>query len=282
MITACGGGGGGDPIGYGELAIAVTDAKPLLPEGVTNLWVEIAEVLVHGKGGWESLPMVQTPYTIDLLQFHGDDIDDTTELVPPVMLTSGKYTQIRLVLAEGGANISFDDGATSIPVVIPSENLKTDKNIDFDVPSGGSVDLMIDFDLSQSLVVTDDGSGTLSYKLKPVLHIVDTFEAATITGIIDDQSFINYGTDAANVRVSANGEVYTEVTVERDEPNNVVFTIFWLVPNKDYSVEVDFDPNIENDPQFTEVVSANNLGPGEVWYLNDETLPNDESAPILK
>ena len=32
MITACGGGSGGS-IEYGEVAMHITDAKPLLPEG---------------------------------------------------------------------------------------------------------------------------------------------------------------------------------------------------------------------------------------------------------
>ncbi|PNX47569.1 MAG: hypothetical protein BV456_10815, partial [Thermoplasmata archaeon M8B2D] len=78
MITACGGGGGGGSAGTGELAIDITDAKPLLPDGVTNFYVTFTEVLAHGKGGWESLPLPQTPYTIDLLQFYDDN---TTELV---------------------------------------------------------------------------------------------------------------------------------------------------------------------------------------------------------
>jgi hypothetical protein len=267
MLSACGGGGGS--AGTGELAIDITDAKPLLPEGATNLWVEIAEVLVHGQGGWESLPLPQTPspYIIDLLQFWGGA---TTELVPPVMLTSGKYTQIRLVLAEDGAWIRFhDDDEQKYPVVIPSENLKTDKNIDFDVPDGGSVDLMIDFDLSQSLVVTNDGSGTLSYKCKPVVHVVDTFEAATISGTIADGSF---GTNTtANITVLANGEVYTEVTVDRDSPNDVGFTIFWLVPNKDYRVEIDFDYDPEstiNSPEWCENVNSTDLQPGDDFVLN--------------
>ena len=106
MITACGGGGGGGSTGSGELSIDITDAKPLLPEGATNLWVTFTEVLAHrsGGGGWESLPMPQTPYTIDLLQFHDGE---TTEFVPPVILVSGKYTQIRLVLAEDGEKIKY-------------------------------------------------------------------------------------------------------------------------------------------------------------------------------
>jgi Domain of unknown function (DUF4382) len=276
MITACGGGGGGGSAGSGELAIDITDAKPLLPDGVTNFLVTITEVLVHGSGGgWESLPLPETPHTIDLLQF-SDGI--TTELVSPVMLTARKYTQIRLVLAEDGAKIKFKDDPTEYPVVIPPEHLKTDKNFDFDVENGGAVDLLIDFDLSQSLVVTDDGSGTLSYKLKPVLHIVDFFEAATITGIIADTSFA--GIDASITVLDINDEVYTKLSVERDEPNNVEFNIFWLVPNKNYRVEIVFDPDLENGPEFKEDVSANNLGPGKVWYLNDENPPNDEGAPI--
>ena len=144
MITACGGGGGGSA-GSGELAIDITDAKPLLPEGVTNFWVTFTEVLAHrsGGGGWESLPMPQTPYTIDLLQFHDGE---TTELVPPVMLVSGKYTQIRLVVSEAKIRI-VDNNDTSEPLVeIPSENLKTDKNFDFDVETGGAADILIDFD----------------------------------------------------------------------------------------------------------------------------------------
>ena len=260
------------------MAIDITDAKPLLPEGVTNFYVTITEVLAHRSGGaWESLPLPQTPspFTIDLLQF-SDGI--TTELVPPVSLVSGKYTQIRLVLEEGSAKIKFTDDPTEYTVVIPSGNLKTDKNIDFNVPSGGSVDLMIDFDLSQSIVVTDDGSGTLSYKCKPVLHIVDTFKAATITGTIAYSSF--NGSDAIVTVFDANGEVYTKLTVEEDGVNNDVdFSIFWLVPNQVYRVEIDFDPPNGHE-EFTEDVSANNLGPGQVWYLNDPTTPNDEGEPI--
>ena len=72
MITACGGGGS---IGYGEVAMHITDAKPLLPEGagnVTNLWITFTDVLVHKSGGgWISLPLAgDSPYIIDLLQFY--------------------------------------------------------------------------------------------------------------------------------------------------------------------------------------------------------------------
>jgi len=251
----------------------------LLPEGVTNLWVTFTEVLAHrsGGGGWESLPMPRTPYTLDLLQFWGGN---TTELVPPVMLVSGKYTQIRLVIAEvDGAFIRFDnDNQKKYPVVIPSENLKTDKNFDFDVETGRAASILIDFDLSQSLVVTYDGLGTPSYKLKPVLHIVSASEAATINGEIPNESFVDdknaivtvfyNNIDPESPPGEDNYEEYTKVVVLNpnsspsppssptpSQPSSptpsqpsTTFTIYWIVPNSgyepprgDYRVEIDLN-----------------------------------------
>jgi hypothetical protein len=262
MITACGG-GGGDSTGSGEVSMSITDAKPLLPDGATNLWITFTEVLVHKSGGgWISLEMPYTPYTIDLLQF----VDgDTTELVPPVLLEEGKYTQIRLVIES--ATIRFDNDppeALPTPVEIPSGNLKTDKNFIVEVDQSAA-DIVIDFDLSRSLVVTDP-FGTPSYKLKPVLHIVEASEAATITGVIDDQSFINFDTDAATIIVFSNGEVYTKLSVENSE-GDVGFSIFWLVPDKSYRVEIDLDPDSDGF-EYDENVDADELESGETWDLN--------------
>jgi len=278
MITACGGGGGGDSTGSGEVAMSITDAKPLLPDGATNLWVTFKEVLVHKSGGgWKSLPLPETPYTIDLLQFYDGE---TTELVPPVLLEYGKYTQIRLVIdEEEGAWIRFDnDDTKKYPVEIPPEHLKTDKNFTFDPIDQSAVDIIIDFDLSRSLVVTDDGSGTLSYKLKPVLHIVYASEAATINGKIAQGSFV----DGKNARVtvllynpdpaSPGGgeyEEYTKVEVSESGTDPTGFSIYWLVPNRDYRVEIDLDPDSDGF-DYDEDIDANDLEPGEVWYLNSD------------
>lgn len=281
IFTACGGGGGGSG-GTGELSMDITDAKPLLPPDVTNLLITFEEVLVHKSGGgWLSLPLPASPYTIDLLQFYDGF---TTELVPPVSLESGKYTQIRIVISK--AKIWFNDDPDSEKSVdIPSGNLKTDKNFLFDVVGGGAVDITVDFDLSQSLVVTDDGSETLACKLKPVLHIVDTFEAATINGMIAYESFVD-GQDAVvtasvctdNTFLSC--ETYTQLSVsnEAQEDDPTGFSIFWLVPNQNYRVEIDFDTSTspvdftEDIPvDFTEDIEENDpdIGPGDIYTLNN-------------
>jgi hypothetical protein len=70
------------------------------------------------------------------------------------------------------------------------------------VKGGGAVDITVDFDLSISIVVT----GPDEYKLKPVLHIVHTSEAATIQGTIADESFDNTGSSNAIVTILDNIE----------------------------------------------------------------------------
>jgi len=266
IFTACGG-GGGSSAGFGEVSMDITDAKPLLPEGTTNLRVTFTEVLAHKSGGgWISLPLPEFPYTIDLLYF-SDGF--TTELVPPVSLEYGKYTQIRLVVSR--ADISFNNGETWDPVEVPSEHLKTDKNFTFDVPDGGAVDITVDFDLSQSIVVTDDGSGTILYKLKPVLHIVYTFEAATIKGWIENASFGGQNPIVTVFVYNPNSgefEEYTKVEVSKsDTEDTTEFNIYWLSPNQDYIVEIDFDP--DSDPEWCEEVDDSNLISGKDFNLND-------------
>jgi len=271
MITACGGNGGGS-IGYGEVIVHMTDATPVLPEGAdqaTNLTITFTEILVHKSGGdWISLPLVGDPsHTIDLLQFINRN---TTEIVRPVLLEFGKYTQIRLIVSK--AKISFDNGESWDQVVIPPEHLKTDKYFTIDVNEPKALDIIIDFDLSQSLEVTDP-FGTPSYKLIPVLHIVDASETATINGEIDQGSFI-VGHDAkVTVYVPNSGfpgvyEEYTRIEVSDSGTDPTEFSIYWLDPHQVYSVEIDFDPDLDNGLEFSEDINFNNIKPEEFWNLN--------------
>jgi hypothetical protein len=265
FLVACGGGGSSGG-GTGTLSMSITDAKPMLPAGVTNLFVTIEEVLVHKSGGpWTSLPLVESPYTIDLLQFHNGN---TTELVPPTKLKSGKYTQVRLVVSS--ATIRFDNITSTAdePVIVPSGNLKTDKNFIFNVGDDAAVDLIIHFDLSKSIVVT----GTTidpSYKLKPVLHLFeDPSEAATLKGSIVNSSFGASEKATITVFAESNQEEYTIVEVsESDTEDPTEFSIFWLVPNQSYTVKIDLnqqDDTIDCD-EFVEDID---LPEGAVFELN--------------
>jgi hypothetical protein len=248
----------------------MTDAKPVLPDNVTNCFVTIDEVLVHSSGGaWKSLPLPKspTPFTIDLLQFSDGT---TTQLVPPVALESGKYTQVRLSVTK--AVLRFDDGTTTqdITMTIPSGNLKTDKNFDFDVNASAAVDITVDFDLSKSIVV-EGPAGSPSYHMKPVLHIVETTEAATIEGSIGISHFTPANNNYVVITVIAksNNEEYTKVRVDKNPTvgaTQTKYSIFWIVPNQDYTIEIDYDPVTEVPPlpDDSKPVLAADVGPGEI------------------
>ncbi len=265
FMFGCGGGGSSSSgsASTGTIVIGVTDAKPMLPAGTEEVLITFTEVSVHRPGGgWITLPLAQTPYTIDLLQFSDGT---TTDLVPPVQLLSGKYTQIRIGVTDAWIKIN----GIEYPVEIPSDNLKTDKQFDFEVVGGGAVDLTVDFDLSQSIVVT----GSNTYKLKPVLHINETQEAATIQGTIDpssfgpsSQAFVTVYLDKdRSGDVGGGDEIYTEVIVTMtSETAPTEFQIFWLVPNQYYIVSVDID-----DTEFTEALDSTDTQSGAISSLND-------------
>ena len=268
LLSACSGSGGsGSSGGTGTLSMSITDAKPMLPSGVTNLFVTFEEVLVHKSGGsWVSLPLVETPYTIDLLQFQDGNV---TELVPPTKLKSGKYTQVRLVV--NSASITFDHITSTAeePVIVPSDSLKTDKNFIFNVGEDAAADLIVHFDLSKSVVVTGTAADP-SYKLKPVLHLFDDpLEAATIKGSITNSAFSSLSKKATvTVIAESNQEEYTIVEVsESDTEDPTEFTIFWLVPNESYTVKVDLDQNDTTD--YDEFVEDIDLPEGAEFELNN-------------
>ncbi len=265
FLFGCGGGGSssGGSGGFGTIVIGVTDTKPMLPSGTEEVLITFEEVLVHRPGGgWVSLPLAETPYTIDLLQFSDGT---TTDLVPPVALLSGKYTQIRIVVTEALIIVNGSEH----PVVIPSENLKTDKQFNFQVVGGGAVDLTVDFDLSQSIVVT----GFDTYKLKPVLHINNTQEAATIHGEISASSFATSQEAFVTVYLDKDqsgdvtdvDEIYTEVVVaQTSSVAPTEFRIFWLVPRQYYVVVVEVDGF-----RYTEALDLTETQPGTIFSLND-------------
>ncbi len=257
MMSISGCGDGSDSPSQGTVTANMTDAKPTLPDGnVESVSITFNEVSVHKSGGgWVTLPTAQQPYTLDLYQFNDGR---KTQIVPPVKIDSGKYTQVRIGVVSGTMTISGHE----YPLEIPSSNLRTDKNFEFDVPKDGAVDLTVDFDLSQSIVAT--GAGT--YQLKPVLHLNETSKAATIQGTIgfgtSTQATVIVTWDKnASGAIDDGDEEYTRITVASSEA--APFNIFWLVPNEDYIVQV-----IVEGKTSTLSVAASNLSPGAVYALN--------------
>ena len=265
FLVNCGSSGGGGG-GTGTLSMNVTDSKPALPVGdIEQVLITIDEIQVHKSGGgWTQLELANgdPEYQLDLLQYHDGD---TTALVLPIDLSSGRYTQIRLGVKEAHM-VSTSLG--NIPLEIPSDYLKTDKNFEFDLPTGGSVAITIDFDLSQSVVAT--GSGT--YQLKPVLHIVKA--PTSIEGSILATSFGAF-TEAEIVVTwdkDNDGQVdsypvdeeYTRLVVTKANSGPTPFKIYFVVPNTKYIVQIFINSVIV----YEEIIAASELPEGTAYELN--------------
>ena len=190
-LLACGGGGGGGGTdaasgtssgsvsggasgGNGTVRFAMTDAPAC---GYDAVNVTVTKVRVHQSGnagesdaGWQDLS-VNPPARVDLLSLTNGVLFELGQLPVP----AGKYTQLRLVLAENGgstplANSVVPTGGSEVALKTPSgqqSGLKVNANID--VPADQLADFVIDFDACKS-VVRAGNSG--QYLLKPVLSVV--------------------------------------------------------------------------------------------------------------
>ncbi|MDP2065341.1 MAG: DUF4382 domain-containing protein [Hydrogenophaga sp.] len=175
-LAACGGGGGiggtGAPIG--SLRFAVTDAPAC---GYDQVNVTLQKVRVHqsataadGDTGWSEV--VLTPEKrVDLLTLTNGVLEELGQ----TSLPAGKYTQLRLVLADNTsaaplANSVVPTGGAETALDTPSaaqSGLKL--NVDIDVPAGQLADFVIDFDACKS-VVPRGNSGR--FNLKPVIRVI--------------------------------------------------------------------------------------------------------------
>ncbi|MBT8406036.1 MAG: DUF4382 domain-containing protein [Deltaproteobacteria bacterium] len=256
--------------GTSKLFVRVTDAKPALPHGVEAVFITFEEFFVHKDGGkWYSLPLFQTPYSVDLLKLQAGR---TTTLVQPASLAPGTYDRIRVSISSAAV---LSDGRF-YAVAIPSGNLVIEKGFCFDLRDGRTMDLTIDFDLSQSLAATGSLSA-YSYELNPVLHINNTEEAAAIRGEIAPETFAEYDTTEAMVTVfmdkdlsggfSTGDEEYTRIVVVEDNP---AFSIFWLVPEQGYTVQIEMDPT--GPPAFEQFIFPADLQKGATFLLNQSSL----------
>lgn len=74
------------------------------------------------------------------------------------------------------------------------------------------------------------------------------------------------------METNAGLELYTQCVAEKPEGSDPVpFSIFWLVPSESYTVEIDLNEDEEAD--WSEMVTAEELSAGEMSFLNDgETI----------
>lgn len=179
-LAACGGGGGAAQ-GSGTLRLALTDAPAC---GFNQVNVTVQKVRVHQSasaadtdGGWAEI-VLNPARRVDLLSLTNGVLSELgqTPLLP------GKYTQLRLVLAENSAdpaqppaNAVVLPDFTEVPLTTPSgaqSGVKINANID--IAANRMADFVLDFDACKSVSVVGAGKSG-KYLLKPQLRLIPRY-----------------------------------------------------------------------------------------------------------
>jgi hypothetical protein len=171
-VSGCGGAGtssflGGD----GTLAVRLADVPDPSIEAVH---ITVTRVQAHIDGQWQDVSTeTQTVNLLDLV------FEDT--LLGQAVIPAGHYTQVRLFLSE--ATVTDADGTHQ--VVIPSAMQTGIKvNLNYTVNPNELTEILLDFNVSKSLV--KQGNGV--YRLQPVIPAVVKVLSGTITGSVTDDA----------------------------------------------------------------------------------------------
>jgi hypothetical protein len=174
-----------------QLNVRMTDA----PANYDAVMIDVQGVEVMGKGG-TTVMLSTTAKVYNLLELS----NGTNALIATGGVDAGTVSQIRLIL---GTNNTVTVNGVTHPLTTPSamqSGLKLQVNKTFE--AGVEYSMLLDFDASQSIVVT----GNNEYQLKPVIRTIDTAISGSIKGSVTPLT--------GNVLVAAtsNGVTYTSVT----------------------------------------------------------------------
>jgi hypothetical protein len=185
LAGACGGGGGSPPA-TGTLSVSLTDNPcdhRAVHVTIDRLRVHASADAAEGDAGWRDLELSLPAdrRRVDLLTLQNG------VLLPlgDVALGAGRYTQLRLVLAQNGSGppwaneLTLADG-TRVPLATPSAQRSGVKLIHpFEVAPDQVVELTLDFDACRSIVASGNAG---RYSLKPTIAVVPMLDVGRITG----------------------------------------------------------------------------------------------------
>lgn len=196
-IAACGGGSDGSSASStGTVNVGLTDA-PVDRAQEVNIEVQ-ALVLQHSDGERNRFEFdIAEP--VNLLELDGGKV---MALLEDEEVAAGDYAWMRLELGNGNT-IVIDGGVYDLT----TPSARGVQTSGFTVPAGGEISLTIDFDVRKSIVNPQNDPN--SYKLKPVIRLVDNAQVGTITGTVSGE-LISQECSAENAGStdSYNGSVY--------------------------------------------------------------------------
>lgn len=188
LLSACGGGSSSSDGGQGTLSTSLTDASS---EDYQAVYVTVERVDVHHDkdDSWETV--ANPGKTYNLLEL----VNGVVEQLGEVLLDSGHYTQMRLIIGEDHdqslnifdqphpyANYIIDQDDMAQELKVPSGSQTGLKIVNgFDINANQTTELILDFDALRS-VVKAGSSG--KYLLKPTVKVLSTADYAIVYGTV--------------------------------------------------------------------------------------------------
>ena len=227
-LAACGGGGGGTAES-GTLRLALTDAPAC---GYDAVNVTIQKVRVHqsstaseSDGGWSEI-VLNPAKRVNLLDLQNGLLEELGEMPLP----TGKYTQLRLVLADNTGSgqpansVVLTSDKSEVALKTPSgqqSGVKT--NINIDIGANQMADFVLDFDACKSVVLA---GGSDKYLLKPVVTVIPNYVSG-VAGFVDPAIVVSGYT---NVSLQKDGVVVKATTPRTTTIGTTTTSQFLLRP----------------------------------------------------
>lgn len=193
-IAACGGGSSGSSTG--TVNVGLTDAPVDNAEEVN---IEVTAIELNPSNGEKRRFEFDMAEPVNLLDWTAGKV---MALLEDEEVEAGEYNWMRLELGDG--NTIVIDG---LSYDLTSPSARGVQTSGFTVPAGGEINLTIDFDVRKSIVNPQNDPN--SYKLKPVVRLVDNSEVGTISGTVAGERISTQcsGNNAASTD-TYNGSVY--------------------------------------------------------------------------
>lgn len=255
-LTACGGDSDSSSLSGGEtgsVSVGLTDAPV---DSAQEVNIEVTALVLQPSDGERRRFELEFPAPINLLDLQGGSFESlvTDEEVP-----AGNYNWMRIELGDDNT-VLLDDGSSHI-LTTPSE--RGVQTSGFTVPAGGEVSFTIDFDVRKSLV---NPVGQDSYRLKPVLRLVDNSEVGTIEGTVAGELITQECGDAMTPEFAGNVYVHEGADAVPDDigSENEPLVVAPVDENGTYTYTAAFIPAGEYTVSYT---------------CGDDLIENDQGEP---
>lgn len=160
----------------GRIVVHLTDA----PAAFEAVKINFSEISAHIDSEWVKVTL-ESDSTVNLLDYS----NGRTLILAQGDVPAGHYTQIRLKIKSAQVQVDGLTHSLDLPSGAQS-GLKF--GLHMDVHPGSSYELVIDFDVNRSIVMTGPKNSPGSYKLKPYIRVISRAMTGSITGVVTNPS----------------------------------------------------------------------------------------------